>query len=303
MKPAARFLSLALAAGGLSAGAALNGSGRTVPVRFAHVDLQSGVRLRYAEAGNSAGEPIIMLHGYSDSWYSFSPIMPLLGSRYRLLALDQRGHGASDQPATGYAMRDLVQDVLAFMDELEIPRATIIGHSMGSLVAQQVGLAAPERVTRLVLIGSGTALGAMNDRAGFEAAVQSLEDPVPLEFIRGFQESTIHHPVAPAFLDSVVVESTRLTARVWKALLEGMFAADKAEGLASAGIPTLLVWGEEDSVFPKSNRDALSSMLPHAERLDYEDTGHATHWERPDQFVEDVEEFIRRTPVAAAASR
>ena len=48
----------------------------------------------------------------------------------------------------------------------------------------------------------------------------------------------------------MVVESTRLTARVWKALLEGMFAADKAEGLASAGIPTLLVWGEEDSVFP-----------------------------------------------------
>jgi pimeloyl-ACP methyl ester carboxylesterase len=237
-----------------------------------------------------------MLHGYSDSWYSFSPIMPLLGSRYRLLAIDQRGHGASEQPASGYAMRDLAQDALAFMDELGIRRATIVGHSMGSFVAQQLALAAPERVTRLVLIGSGTELDAMNDRDAFEAAVNGLEDPVPLEFIRGFQVSTIHHPVTPGFLDSVVVESTRLTARVWKALLAGMLTTPRAEGLANAKIPTLLVWGEYDAVFPAADRDALSRLLEGAERLDYEDTGHATHWERPDQFVEDLEEFIRRTP-------
>jgi pimeloyl-ACP methyl ester carboxylesterase len=301
MTNAAKFLTAALAAGAVSAAAPLSESTSGMPVRFAHIDLDTGVRLRYAEAGDPAGEPIIMLHGYSDSWYSFSPIIPLLGSRYRLLALDQRGHGASGQPASGYAMSGLARDVLAFMDELDIRRATIVGHSMGSFVAQQAGLAAPERVIRLVLIGSGTDLRSMNDRDAFEGAVQSLEDPVPLEFIRGFQASTIHHPVPPGFLDSVVVESTRLTARVWKALLEGMFATARAEELASAGIPTLLVWGEEDSVFPKSNRDALAGMLPHAERLDYEDTGHATHWERPVQFVEDLEDFIRRTPAKGDA--
>jgi non-heme chloroperoxidase len=301
MTTTARFLSLAIAAGGFSAGAALSQADTSAPLRFAHVDLDTGVRLRYAEAGDPAAEPLIMLHGYSDSWYSFSPVIPLLESRYRLLALDQRGHGASDQPASGYAMRDLAQDVVAFMDELGIRRATIVGHSMGSLVAQQIGLIAPERVERLVLVGSGTELGRMNDRDAFAEAVNALTDPVSLEFIRGFQESTIHHPVPEAFLDSAIGESTRLTARVWKALLEGMLGAPPADGLDRQGIPTLLIWGDRDSVFPPANRDALAARLPEAERLDYEETGHAVHWERPEQFAEDLHDFIRRTPATGGA--
>lgn len=297
----AGFLSLAIAAGGLSAGAAINEADRPAPVRFAHVDLDTGVRLRYAEAGEPGAEPLIMLHGYSDSWYSFSPIIPLLESRYRLLALDQRGHGASDQPASGYALRDLAQDVVAFMDELGIRRATIVGHSMGSLVAQQTGIIAPERVERLVLIGSGTDFQQMNDLGAFAEVVNSLTDPVSLEFIRGFQESTIYHPVPKEFLDSAIGESTRLTARVWKALLEGMLTTPPADELARKGIPTLLVWGDKDSVFPPANRDALARQLPAAERLDYEETGHATHWERPEQFAEDLHDFIRRTPATGGA--
>jgi non-heme chloroperoxidase len=301
MTTTARFLSLAIAAGGFSAGAALSQADTSAPLRFAHVDLDTGVRLRYAEAGDPAAEPLIMLHGYSDSWYSFSPVIPLLESRYRLLALDQRGHGASDQPESGYAMPDLAQDVVAFMDELGIRRATIVGHSMGSLVAQQVGLIAPERVERLVLIGSGTDFQQMNDRDAFAEAVNALTDPVSLEFIRGFQESTIHRPLPKAFVDSVIGESTRLTARVWKELLEGMLSTPPADELARKGIPTLLVWGDKDSVFPLANRDALARRLPAAERLDYEDTGHATHWERPEQFVEDLHDFIRRTPATGGA--
>ena len=214
MRLAVPFLTLAFAAGGLSAAATIGAPGAPAPVRFGHADLATGIRIRYAEAGDPAGDPIIMLHGYSDSWYSFSPIMPLLESRYRLLSLDQRGHGASDQPASGYGLRDLAEDVVAFMDEMKIERATIVGHSMGSLVAQQLGVIAPGRIDRLVLVGSGTDFAQMNDVKAFSDAVHSLTDPVPLEFIREFQESTIHHPVPKAFLDSVVGESTRLSARV-----------------------------------------------------------------------------------------
>ena len=301
MKAAVRFVTLALAAGGLSAAAALATPEERAPVRFGHADLATGIRIRYAEAGDPSAEPIIMLHGYSDSWYSFSPIMPLLESRYRLLALDQRGHGASEQPVSGYGLRDLAEDVVAFMDEMKIGRATIVGHSMGSLVAQQLGLIAPERIERLVLIGSGTDFEQMNDLDAFAEIVNGLTDPVSLEFIRGFQESTIHHPVPKEFLDSAIGESTRLSARVWKALLHGMLATPPADGLGEKGIPTLLIWGENDSVFPKANRDALAERLPAAERIDYEDTGHATHWERPEQFAEDLDDFIRRTPARGGA--
>jgi pimeloyl-ACP methyl ester carboxylesterase len=301
MKHPKRFLILALVAGGASAAAALGLADEPPPARFAHADLATGIRMRFAEAGIPSGEPVIMLHGYSDSWYSFSPIMPLLESQYRLFALDQRGHGATDQPAAGYSLRNLAEDVVAFMDQLEIERATIVGHSMGSLVAQQVGIIAPDRVERLVLIGSGTTLQRINDREAFAEAVNGLSDPVSLEFIRSFQESTIHHPVPAGFLDSVVTESTRLSARVWKALLAGMLETGPAEGLARQGIPTLLVWGDNDAVFSKEERDALARELPEAERLDYEDTGHATHWERPEQFAEDLSDFIRRTPARGGA--
>lgn len=301
MKTAAGFLILALAAGGLSAAATLGAPGTEPSVRFGNADLATGIRLRYAETGDASAEPIIMLHGYSDSWYSFAPIMPLLESRYRVLALDQRGHGASDQPASGYSLPDLARDVIAFMDELKIERATIVGHSMGSLVAQQLGILAPARIDRLVLVASGTSVQQMNGRDAFVESVNSLTDPVSLEFIRGFQESTIHHPVPQGFLDSVIGESSRLSARVWKALLEGMLSTPPAEGLGQRRIPTLLVWGEYESIFPREDRDALARRLPAAERLDYEDTGHATHWERPEQFAEDLDEFIRRTPARGGA--
>lgn len=107
-------------------------------VRFAHVRLRTGVRLHYAEQGDPRGEPLILLHGLGDSWYSFSGILPKLPTSLRVFAIDQRGHGDSDRPASGYTLADLSDDAVAFMDAMGIPRATVIGHSMGSFVAQRV---------------------------------------------------------------------------------------------------------------------------------------------------------------------
>ena len=70
--------------------------------------------MHFAEQGESRGEPIILLHGYSDSWFSFSRVLTPLAREARVYALDLRGHGKSDQPAAGYGMRDLAADVVAF---------------------------------------------------------------------------------------------------------------------------------------------------------------------------------------------
>ena len=260
---------------------------------FADAYLATRIRLRYAEQGDPRGRPLILLHGYSDSWFSYSRVLSGLASRYRVYALDLRGHGDSDRPPDGYTMRDMAADVIAFMDLKGIPWATIVGHSMGSFVAQQTAVRAPERVSRLVLIGSATTPRRIVGVAELARAVSSLADPVSDAFAREFQLSTIHHPVPPEFLDAAVAASLKLPARVWQEVMAGMLATGPAAALRECGIPTLLLWGEQDSVFERSEQDALLAAIPGARLEVYPETGHALHWERPAEFVRDIERLFR----------
>jgi pimeloyl-ACP methyl ester carboxylesterase len=263
-------------------------------LRLADVQLSTGVRMHYAEQGDPRGEVVILIHGYSDSWFSYSRVLPLLSDRYRVYALDLRGHGNSDQPATGYHMRDLAADVIAFMDAKGIVRASVIGHSMGSIVAQQVALAAPRRVSRLVLVGSATTIRNASGVSDLKLAVDSLPDPVPESFVREFQRSTIHVPVPEEFMNGVVSESLKLPARVWRELMAGMLATDPPLALGRAGIPTLIIWGDRDTFMQRAEQDALVKLLKTASLTVYRDTGHDPQWERPEAFVRDLQRFLQR---------
>ena len=210
---------------------------------------------------------------------------------HRIYVLDQRGHGDSDRPASGYEMPDLANDVLAFMDAKGIKRATIVGHSMGSFVAQHVAATAPERVPRLVLVGSAASMH--NDIVReLHKAVRDLRDPVPATFVREFQESTVFRPVPIEFMNRVVKESLKLPARVWQALIAGFLAKNANAELSKISARTLVIWGEKDGIFSRSEQDSLSSALPKAVFKVYLETGHGPHWERPEQFVKDLGEFI-----------
>ena len=85
--------------------------------------------------GPAGGDAMVFLHGWPDSWFSFSRVMPLLPPRLRLFALDQRGFGDSERPERGYGIPDLADDVVAFLDAVGVERATVVGHSYGSFVA------------------------------------------------------------------------------------------------------------------------------------------------------------------------
>jgi pimeloyl-ACP methyl ester carboxylesterase len=259
--------------------------------RFDDIGLSTGVRLRYAEQGDPAGAPVILLHGYTDSWFSFSRVLPEMPGDWRVLALDQRGHGDSERPGDGYALAALGADVIAFMDALELPRATLVGHSMGSLVAQQVALAAPDRVERLVLIGSATTA---RNPVVFELAqaLAELADPLPAEFVREFQIGTVHVMPPAEFMDEVVATSRRMPLRVWRALINGMLETEPPRRIADRPIPTLILWGEHDAIFSRSDQEALLDLLPGAELVEYKETGHAPHWERPERVARDLGRFL-----------
>ncbi len=257
--------------------------------------LESGLRLEYAEYGDAGADTLVLLHGITDSWFSFSRLLPLLDpSRYHAYALSQRGHGDSDRPESGYSMDDFAADVVGFMDAVGVGRATLVGHSMGSVVARRVAATYPERVDRLVLVGSS--LTFLNDLTEeFRGAVQALQDPVPSEFAREFQESTIHVPVPDEFLDRVVAETLKLPARVWQGALDGALAVDDEAQLASLGAPTLVMWGDRDEYFPREQQDRLVAAIPGARLLVYPDTGHDLHWERPESVAYDLAAFMSGT--------
>jgi pimeloyl-ACP methyl ester carboxylesterase len=269
----------------------------TTAPRFADAKLRTGVRLRYAELGDPAGHPLILLHGYTDSWFSFSRVLPELAETFHVYALDQRGHGDSERPADGYSMRTMAADVVAFMDAEGLQRATLIGHSMGTFVARQAALDAPERVASLVLLGSGVA--ARNDvAAGLQQAVGELSEPVPAEFVRAFQVSTIGLPVPDAFLDRVIAESLKLPLRVWRTALAGMLADDSHARLGELHSPTLLISGSDDAVFSQAEQDALLAALPAATLSRYPVMGHAPHWEQPAEVALAIASFVAASGTA-----
>ena len=250
----------------------------------------TGVRLGYTVQGDPAGTPVILLHGYSDSKFSFSPILPSLPAGYRVHALDLRGHGESDRPNSGYHMADLAADVLAYMDARRISRAVIVGHSMGTFVAQYLARAAPDRVDGLVLIAPAPTIGYLMGIDDLAAAVESFADSVPEGFIREFQASTVHRPLAPAFMEQVVAESRKLPPSVWNGVMKGMLASSPAR--PGSRIPALILWGENDTVFPPPARDSVATALGGARVKVFPKTGHAVHWERPAEVAAELTAFI-----------
>ncbi|MEM8530784.1 MAG: alpha/beta hydrolase [Chloroflexota bacterium] len=259
--------------------------------RFGTAQLATGVQVHYVEQGNPNGEAVLFLHGYSDSWYSFSRVFPLLPPTYHAYAFDQRGHGNSDRPTDCYTMGDFANDVSAFMDAVGIAEATIVGHSMGSFIAQGVALTHPQRVKQLMLIGSATT--AVNEgTTELHEFVKTLDDPIPTEFVEDFQKSTIYHEVPEEFLTTVVSESIKLPAQVWKDALSGLMDSNYASQLHQITMPTSIFWGTEDTIFSQEEQNKLTTLIPHTTLKIYADTGHALHWERPEQFAQDLQQFI-----------
>ena len=260
-------------------------------VRFSNIALRTGVRLRYAYQGDASGEPVILLHGYTDSWVSYSTVLPLIDKKYRVYVLDQRGHGDSDRPAGNYGFQQFADDVIAFMDVMNINQATIVGHSMGSFVAQHVAVTVPERVKRLVLSGSATTVR-NNVVTDLQRDVNALKDPIPEKFVREFQVGMAFQPLPDGFVQAVVRESLNIPARVWREVMAEMLSPKAQVELAKIKVPTLILWGDKETVFPRSEQDRLLAALPNARLKVYEDTGHAMHWERPEWFAKDLQDFM-----------
>jgi non-heme chloroperoxidase len=259
------------------------------------VELSTGVKLPYVEQGDPAGMPVVLLHGGTDSWRSFEPVLPYLPRSIHAFALTQRGHGDASRPAAGYRPRDFAADVVAFLDSQGLESAVVAGHSMGSTVALRFAIDYPERTRGLVPMGTFVRYRTNLVISEFwETVVSGLEDPIAWSIASEFQESTLAGPISPSFLEIAIAESLKVPARVWRSAFAGLLEDEHVARLDSIAAPTLLIWGDQDAFVPESDQETLLATIAESRLEIYRGTGHAVHWEEPARFAADLLAFVER---------
>ncbi len=124
-----------------------------------------------------------------------------------------------------------------------------------------------------------------------ETVVVGLEDPIDRTIAREFQESTLAGPISAEFLETVIAESLKVPARVWRDLFAGLLEDEHVARLDSIEAPTLLIWGDQDAFLPESDQETLLATIAGSRLETYRGTGHAVHWEEPARFAADLVGF------------
>ena len=279
-----RFLLAVLAACLLALGAAASAepidqagwNGRKQKIRLAN-----GVTLAFVELGDPKGEPLLLLHGYTDTSRSWTQVAPYL-LRHRLLIPDQRGHGASDAPDCCYSATAFAEDARLFLDAMKVEKAAVAGHSLGSMVAMTLAAEHPGRVTRVALIGS-TALVPVKRGDWLWTNAHALQAPLDPSsaFLRVWHPANQPTPVDKAFADAAMAEILAIPLHVWRGVMRELAEIPAGRHAADIKAPVLILSGGKDPLFPAEHHAALVKAIPHAEARVFPDLGHNLSWERP----------------------
>jgi pimeloyl-ACP methyl ester carboxylesterase len=271
-----------------------------------------GLPTRYLSAGE--GPPLVLLHGAGDNALDWRWVIPDLAAAHRVYAPDLPGSPDSARPAADYSPAFFERFAAGFLDALEIGPATFVGNSFGGLIALRLALAEPTRVTALVLVDSAglgravnPAFTSVNVPGLGEAAIPFWRTPVGA-YQRAWGRTALLFAHPPGTVPREwLAEQCRLARApgyleahltVLRALVSPLGQREVlVERLPSLKIPTLVVWGARDRVFPESQaRDALAH-LPEGSLAVIPDCGHMPHVECPDRFLAALSEFLGgRTP-------
>ncbi len=265
---------------------------RTVVERTAVVAGQ--LRLPYAEVGGSGDTPIVFVHAYVESWRYLESLLAQLPTSLHGYAPTMRGHGDADRPNEGYRPDDFAADLVAFMDAVGIGHAVLVGASSGGVVAQIVAAGNPGRVSGLVLISTPVCLADKPGVAEMWQTIAHLEDPLDRGFVEDFVRATSPEGIPSDLIDTLVDESLKAPARVWKGTLRGLIDANTIADLERITAPTLLIWGDQDPIIPRSDQDSILHRIRDARLMVYPGAGHGVHLEQPGRVVGDLTDFIAR---------
>jgi pimeloyl-ACP methyl ester carboxylesterase len=254
-------------------------------------------RIHYLEAGR--GAPAILLHGSGGEGARWMPTIKGLAADFRVIAPDQIGWGASDKPMTIYHGGVFAEFLARFMKEIGVPRAALIGQSMGAGVALHMAVKYPQMVERMVLVNGG-AFTSPNDPPRAVAPdwhARQIANAGTLAESREYLEKMYYDH---SLISDDLVEHN-LILRLRSAYTAESVQTANARGLGELSegevrgikVPTLLVWGANDKLSPPANADKLNAAISGSRKLLIDKAGHYPFIEHPDQFNAAVREFLK----------
>jgi 3-oxoadipate enol-lactonase len=254
------------------------------------------VSVRIAWERRGSGVPVVLVHGLGYARWGWEPVADPLAERFEIVLLDNRGIGESDAPPGPYTVEQMVGDVVSVLDEAGLERAHVVGTSLGGMIAQELALASPERVDRLVLVcttpGGPNAAPMPQRTVELLAEAPSLE---PLVALRRFVVNALA-PDPPEELVERILSHRLATAQplaAWAAQAAAGASFDAWDRVGDVRTPTLVLHGTEDAVVDPGNADLLAARIPGARVERFEGCGHLLFWEEPVRFVDVVGEFLQ----------
>ena len=245
--------------------------------------------LYYEVHGAEDAPPLILSSGLGGSANYWAPNIPALAEQYRVIAYDHRGTGRSDRalPDT-VSVEDFAADILAFMDALEIPVATVIGHAAGGVAALALALLAPQRIDKLVVV-NGWASPDPHFLRCFAARLALLRGSGPEAYLRA-QPLFLYPPnwisANDALLEAELPDQLAHFpgAATMEKRIAALAAFDVSERLRDIHRPVLVVVSDDDMLVPSNAGVALANGLPIAGFCRAEHGGHAVNVVDPDAF-------------------
>jgi 3-oxoadipate enol-lactonase len=266
---------------------------RAVPTRVAR---NGSVAIAYDIRGQ--GPPLVLIQGLGVGRWGWEPVVARLARQFRVITIDNRGTGASDAPLGSYSTRVMAADVVAVLDDAGVASASVVGTSLGGMVAQELALTHPERVERLVLVATIPG-GRLTAPMPLKTAYLLTWAPLMRseQRLRGFVE----HNLGPETLRRRPKVARRLMAlkrahpqseQAWRAQATAGVLFDPLGRQRRITQPTLILQGTADQVVNPGNAELLADLIPGA-RLGYvEGAGHLVYWDEPRRFARLVAGFL-----------
>jgi pimeloyl-ACP methyl ester carboxylesterase len=258
----------------------------------------NGQAIHYLQQGS--GRPIVLVHGFAGSTYTWRKLIPLLADRYTVYALDLLGFGFSDKPVDGnYDLDSQGKLVINFMDALHIPHANLVGHSMGGVVVGYAALDAPAKVNSLILVSPGFY------GKGAPAFLKYLFFPLDRIMARQFYTKKVRaQSLARSFYNKSLLSDELINAYLLPTKTPGAIEAlermmttvttQTYEGVAEhITQPTLIIWGAMDQANQPADGERLKGEIKKSSLVSIPSCGHYVQEEKPEELAEAIKDFLK----------